>query len=100
MYSALPTKSFLRFSEKVEKSVEERQRETEVHQRKILMMIENLSSKSGSLTGINTSEIFELEGDFRVENAASLSRVEEPDGMTQSTSHYRLVCLDFNLNYP
>ena len=61
MYQASLTETSLKYQKKVEKSVSKRIKDTEIGQREILKMIENLSSKIDTLSGqtprIENSEV-------------------------------------------
>ena len=71
---SISDRDFSEMSEKIEKSVSKRIRDTEVGQREILKMIENLSSKIDSLSGqALRTETLEVNCES-TENRASTSR--------------------------
>ena len=71
---SISDRDFSEISEKIEKSVSKRMKDTEVGQREILKMIENLSSKTDSLSGQTLrTEISEVDY-VDTENQASTSR--------------------------
>ena len=72
---SISDRDFSELSEKIEKSVTRRIKDTEVGQREILKMIENLSSKIDSLSGqLPNSENLASDPD-EIENQASTSRL-------------------------
>ena len=71
---SISDRDFSEISEKIEKSVSKSMKDTEVGQREILKMIENLSSKTDSLSGQTLrTEISEVDY-VDTENQASTSR--------------------------
>ena len=71
---SISDRDFSELSEKIEKSVTRRIKDTEVGQREILKMIENLSSKIDSLSGQPPNSENLASDPDEIENQASTSR--------------------------
>ena len=72
---SISDRDFSELSEKIEKSVTRRIKDTEVGQREILKMIENLSSKIDSLSGQPPNSENLASDPDEIENQASTSRL-------------------------
>ena len=81
-------KDFSEISEKFEKSVSTRIKETETNQREFLKMIDNLSSKIDTLSGRVPGTTVSETNETNHENMASTSRATELNEMTQVGGHY------------
>ena len=85
----IPDRDVSEFSEKVEKSVCRRIRETETNLWAILKMIKNLSSKIDSLSGRIRENLNIETSEFRSEIIASTSRNCETKSVTQDEGLYK-----------
>ena len=85
----IPDRDISEFSEKVEKSVCRRIRETETNLWEILKMIKNLSSKIDSLSGRIRENLNIETSEFRSEIIASTSRNCETKSVTQDEGLYK-----------
>ena len=97
---SISDRDFSELSEKIEKSVTRRIKDTEVGQREILKMIENLSSKIDSLSGqLPNSENLASDPD-EIENQASTSRLSTLNELHPSQGQHTPTTKIFENNFP
>ena len=86
---SISDRDFSELSEKIEKSVTRRIKDTEVGQREILKMIENLSSKIDSLSGQPANSENLASDPDEIENQASTSRLFTLNELHPSQGQHR-----------
>ena len=86
--SSISDRDFSEISKKFEKSVCRMLRDTETNQRKILKMIENLTSKIDSFSEGNPDSMATGVNGFQSENVSSTSRNCETDSTIQDEGPY------------
>ena len=86
---SISTRDFAKISEKIEKPIGRRVKDTEAGQREILKMVENLSSKIDSLSGQTSSSIDLDANRNHPESLIPTSRPIEVNALTRGEGQHR-----------